>query len=65
LLKIVRDLGEKMEREEREYREAMEREQAEAIREAHETRQELAAQSSESIIKTYVKEPDALKTISR
>ena len=54
-----------MEREEREYREAMEREQAEAIREAHETRQELAAQSSESIIKTYVKAPDTLKTISR
>jgi len=66
LLKIVR---EKMESEEREYREAMEREQAEAIREAHKAMQELATQleaqkqSSESIIKAYVKERDALKTM--
>ena len=57
LLKIVRDLGERMESEEREYRETMEREQAEAIREAHEAMQELAAQletqkqSSGNIIK--------------
>jgi len=69
LLKIVRDLGEKMESEEREYRETMEREQAEAIREAHEAMQELAAQletqkqSSGNIIKAYVKERDALKTM--
>lgn len=69
LLKIVRDLGEKMESEEREYRETMEREQAEAIREAHEAMQELAAQlerqkqSSDGIIKAYVKERDALKAM--
>jgi len=69
LLKIVRDLGEKMESEEREYRETMEKEQAEAIREAHEAMQELASQldaqkqSSEVIIKSYVKERDALKAM--
>ncbi|KAF8967178.1 hypothetical protein BDZ97DRAFT_1917117 [Flammula alnicola] len=67
LLKIVRDLGEKMESEEREYRESMEREQAEAIREAHEAMQELAAQlerqkkSSDGIIQAYVKERDTLR----
>src|SRR5260221_5478219 len=69
LLKIVRDLGEKMESEEREYRETMEKEQAEAIREAHEAMQELAGQleaqkqSSEVVIKAYVKERDALKAM--
>ena len=69
LLKIVRDLGEKMESKGRVYREAMEREQAEAIREAHEAMQELAAQleaqkqASDNFIKAYVKERDALKTM--
>jgi nucleoprotein TPR len=69
LLKIVRDLGEKMESEEREYRETMEKEQAEAIREAHEAMQELAAQleaqkqNSDIVIKAYVKERDALKSM--
>lgn len=69
LLKIVRDLGEKMESEEREYRETMEREQAEAVREAHEAMQELAIQlerqkqSSDSIVKAYVKDRDALKAM--
>ena len=69
LLKIVRDLGEKMESEEREYRESMEKEQAEAIREAHEAMQELAGQleaqkqNSDTIIKAYVKERDALKAM--
>lgn len=69
LLKIVRELAKKMETEERDYKEAMEREQAEAVREAHEAMQELAAQldtqkkSSESVIKAYVKERDALKTM--
>ncbi len=69
LLKIVRELGRKMESEEREYREAMEREQGEAVREAHEVIQELAAQlerqkkSSDGIIQTYVKERDALKSV--
>ncbi|KIM43182.1 hypothetical protein M413DRAFT_9931 [Hebeloma cylindrosporum] len=67
LLKIVRDLGEKMEGEERDYREAMEKEQAEAIKEAHEAMQELAAQlerqkkSSDTIIQAYVKERDTLR----
>lgn len=69
LLRIVRDLGEKMESEERDYREAMEKEQAEAVREAHEAMQELAAQlerqkkSSDSIIQAYVKERDTLKAM--
>ncbi|ESK95244.1 filament-forming protein [Moniliophthora roreri MCA 2997] len=69
LLKIVRELGQKMENEERDYREAMEKEQGEAVREAHEAMQDLAAQlerqkkSSESIIQAYVKERDALKAM--
>lgn len=69
LLKIVRDLGEKMETDEREYRETMEKEQAEAIREAHEAMQELAAQleaqkkNSDIVIRAYVKERDALKAM--
>jgi nucleoprotein TPR len=69
LLKIVRDLGEKMESEEREYRETMEREQAEAVREAHEAMQELAIQlerqkqSSDSVVKAYVRDRDALKAM--
>ncbi|KAJ6621758.1 hypothetical protein B0H10DRAFT_944117 [Mycena sp. CBHHK59/15] len=69
LLKVVRELGDKMEGEERDYREAMEREQGEAVREAHEAIQELADQlerqksSSDTIIKAYVKERDALKVM--
>ncbi|KAJ7758135.1 hypothetical protein DFH07DRAFT_772602 [Mycena maculata] len=69
LLKIVRELGDKMEGEERDYREAMEREQGEAVREAHEAMQELADQlerqksSSDTIIKAYMKERDALKAM--
>jgi nucleoprotein TPR len=69
LLKVVRELGDKMEGEERDYREAMEREQGEAVREAHEAMQDLAEQlerqksSSEAIIKAYVKERDALKAM--
>lgn len=67
LLKIVREMGRKMESEERDYREAMEREQAEAIKEAHEAIQDMEVQmerqkkSSESIIQAYVKERDALR----
>ncbi|KAJ7689165.1 hypothetical protein B0H17DRAFT_1012272 [Mycena rosella] len=67
LLKAVRELGDKMEGEERDYREAMEREQGEAVREAHEAMQEMAEQlerqksNSDTIIKAYVKERDALK----
>ncbi|KAH7927786.1 hypothetical protein BV22DRAFT_1060287 [Leucogyrophana mollusca] len=69
LLKIVRELGTKMEAEEREYREAMELEQSEAVREAHEAIQDLAAQlerqkkSSEVTIQAYMKERDALKSM--
>ena len=69
LLKIVRELGQAMENEEKEYREAMEKEQAEAIKEAHEAMQDLAAQlerqktSSDSIIQAYVKERDTLRTM--
>lgn len=69
LLKIVRELGKKMESEEREYRDAMEREQGEAVREAHEAMQEMAAQlerqkkSNENLIQSYVKEIDALRSL--
>jgi nucleoprotein TPR len=69
LLRIVRDLGEKMENDEKEYRETMEKEQAEAIREAHEAMQELAAQleaqkkNSDLVIKAYVQERDALRAM--
>lgn len=67
LLKIVREMGRKMEAEERDYREAMEREQAEAIKEAHAAIQDMASQldmqkkSSDNLIKAYVKERDALR----
>ncbi|KAG6833443.1 hypothetical protein H0H87_006809 [Tephrocybe sp. NHM501043] len=67
LLKIVREMGRKMETEERDYRDAMEREQAEAIKEAHAAIEDMASQlelqkkSSENIIKAYVKERDALR----
>lgn len=69
LLKIIRELGEKLESEERDYRETMEREQAEAIREAHEAMQDLSAQldtqkkNSENIIQAYVKERDTLRAL--
>lgn len=69
LLKIVRELGEKMEAEEQDYRSAMEKEQAEAVREAHEAMQTLAKQletqhkSSEIKIHAYMKERDALKSL--
>ncbi|KAG1824960.1 hypothetical protein EV424DRAFT_710307 [Suillus variegatus] len=69
LLKIVRELGSKMEAEEREYREALDQEQSEAVREAHEAIQDLAAQlerqkkSSDMTIQAYMKERDALKAM--
>lgn len=69
LLKIVREMGKKMETEEKDYREAMEAEQAEAIKEAHEAIQDIAAQmerqkkSSEGVIQAYVKERDALRVM--
>ncbi|KAK7048611.1 protein MLP1 [Favolaschia claudopus] len=69
LLKAVRDLGDKMESEERDYKAGMELEQAAAVAEAHEAIQALTDQldrqksSSETIIKAYVKERDALKAM--
>jgi nucleoprotein TPR len=69
LLRIVRELGAKLEAEEKDYREAMDKEQGEAVKEAHEAIQELAAQlerqkkSSEVTIQAYMKERDALKSM--
>ena len=69
LLKIVRELGAKMEAEEREYRGALEKEQSEAVREAHEAIQDLATQlerqkkSAEGTIQAYMKERDTLKAM--
>jgi len=69
LLKIVRELGEKMEAEEQDYRAVMEKEQGEAVREAHEAMKTLAMQletqqkSSEIKIQAYMKERDALKSL--
>ncbi|KAJ3731245.1 hypothetical protein DFJ43DRAFT_435652 [Lentinula guzmanii] len=69
LLHIVRELGQKMEDTEKENKEKMDKEQAEAIREAHEAMQDLAAQldrqkkHSDGVIQAYVKERDALKAM--
>lgn len=69
LLKIVRELGARMEAEEQEYRAAMEKEQTEAIKEAHEAIKTLTVQletqqkSSEIKIQAYMKERDALKSL--
>ena len=69
LLKIVRELGEKLESEEKDYREAMEREQAEAVREAHEAMKRLEEKleterrSSEVKVQAYKKEVDSLRTM--
>lgn len=72
LLKIVRELGAKMEAEEKDYRDALEKEQSEAVREAHEAikllQEQLETQkrSSELTASTYMKERDALKaTLAR
>jgi nucleoprotein TPR len=67
LLKVSRELGAKMEAEEREYREEMEKEQGEAVREAHEAIQELVAEldrqkkTHETTVQAYIKEREALK----
>ncbi|KAF5333006.1 hypothetical protein D9758_015176 [Tetrapyrgos nigripes] len=67
LLKIVRELAQKLESEEKEYRETMEKEQGEAIREALEAMQELEAKmerqkkASDSTIQAYMKERDMFK----
>jgi nucleoprotein TPR len=69
LLKIVRDLGAKMEAEEREYRESLQQEQAEAVLEAHQALQamqedlENQKRSHEVTMQAYQKERDALKAM--
>jgi nucleoprotein TPR len=69
LLKIVRDLGAKMEAEERDYRETLQQEQAEAVLEAHQALQRMQEdlenqkKSHEVTIQAYQKERDALKAM--
>lgn len=69
LLKVVRELGAKMEAEEKDYREALEREQSEAVREAHEAIKQLQeqlesqAKSSEVTIQAYMKERESLRSL--
>ncbi|EPQ51089.1 hypothetical protein GLOTRDRAFT_66309 [Gloeophyllum trabeum ATCC 11539] len=67
LLKITRELGQKLEDEERDYRAIMEQEQLEAIKEAHDAIQELQDQldnqkrSHEITLQAYIRERDALR----
>ena len=69
LLGIVREMGAKMEAEEREYRETLEKEQGEAVREAHEAitalQEQLEAQQRANDVKmrAFVKERDSLKVL--
>ncbi|OCH84090.1 hypothetical protein OBBRIDRAFT_808494 [Obba rivulosa] len=69
LLKMVRELGTKLESEEKDYKEQLDREQSEAIREAHEAMKLLQEQleshkkSSEVKIQAYMKERDSLKSL--
>ncbi|TFK52180.1 hypothetical protein OE88DRAFT_1367940 [Heliocybe sulcata] len=69
LLKITRELGQKLEAEERDYRATMEAEQHEAIREAHDAIQQLEAKlesqkrSHEITVQAYIKERDALRAM--
>ncbi|KAH9974884.1 hypothetical protein BGW80DRAFT_1444514 [Lactifluus volemus] len=69
LLGIVREMGAKMEAEEREYREALEKEQGEAVREAHEAitalQEQLEAQRRAHDVKmqAFVKERDSLRVL--
>ena len=69
LLGIVREMGAKMEAEEREYRETLEKEQGEAVREAHEAitalQEQLEAQRQAHDVKmrAFVKERDSLKIL--
>ena len=69
LLKVVRELGSKMEMEEKEYREQLEAEQQVALQEAYAAVKELQDQlenqkkSAEVKIQAYVKERDALKSM--
>lgn len=69
LIKVVRELGARLENGEKEFRVGLERERAEAVQEAHEMLVELRSQldrqekSSAAIIQSYVKERDALKSV--
>ncbi|KZT09250.1 uncharacterized protein LAESUDRAFT_545404 [Laetiporus sulphureus 93-53] len=69
LLKITRELGAKLESEEREYREFLDKEQSEAIEEAHAAIKQLQEQlesqkkSSEITIQAYMKERDSLRAL--
>lgn len=69
LLKVVRDLGARMEAEEKDYRATLEHEQSEAVREAHEAIKQLQEQlesqskSSEVTIQAYMKERDSLRAL--
>ena len=69
LLGIVREMGAKMEAEEREYREALEKEQGEAVREAHEAitalQEQLETQrhTHDVKIQAFTKERDSLKAL--
>ncbi len=69
LLAITRDLGNKLESDEREYKDTLDREQTEAVREAHEAIQMLQSRlehqqrSSQATIQAYVKECDTLRTM--
>jgi nucleoprotein TPR len=69
LLKIVRELGSKMEAEEKDYKEQLEKEQGEAVLEAHQAIQELEQRlenqrkSSEATIQAYMKERETLRSM--
>ena len=69
LLGIVREMGAKMEAEEREYREALEKEQGEAVREAHEAITALQEQletlrhAHDVKIQAFTKERDSLRAL--
>jgi nucleoprotein TPR len=69
LLGIVREMGAKMEAEEREYRETLEKEQGEAVREAHEAitalQEQLEGQRQAHDVKmrAFVKERDSHKVL--
>ncbi|KAI6046660.1 hypothetical protein EDC04DRAFT_2524178, partial [Pisolithus marmoratus] len=68
LLKIIHEMGAKMEAEEHDYHAVLETEQSEAMREVHKVIQELVTQleqqktSSEMTIQAYMKERDTLKS---
>jgi hypothetical protein len=65
LLRIVGELGAKLEAEEKDCREATDKEQGDAVKEAYEAIQELEGQKmgSEVTIQAYMKEMDALKSM--